>query len=271
MLPERGAGHDRSGAGWRSGVWRCSSTGSRFRSSSRLLARPLGLGPRYVPFIVARNWAAVIVGGDRRRRAALHLLGLLAVDRGADIDLALSRIASRSASAYVLARTTLVVSVRRVAVPIVVLDFLLSLVVGSVWSTGCRRAWIVDPHQIEPLRRRDRPGGGAVARVERRFQIVRAPLSLADQLQRADHRAHLVVQEGARRGLDDDLVAARHDVEPVERPDRALRLALGGAERREVVRAEQSACAARCMATASSGRADMPDAAAVERPAARGG
>ena len=93
------------------------------------------------------------------------------------------------------------------ALPIVVLDFLLSLVIWSVFERcDLERSEvalrIVHPHQIEPVRRRDRAGGGAVARFKRRFEIGGAPLSLADELQRADHRAHLVVQERARRRLD---------------------------------------------------------------------
>jgi hypothetical protein len=49
-----------------------------------------------------------------------------------------------------------------------------------------------------------------------------------------------MVEEGAGSGLDLDRVADAADVEAVERLDRALRLALGGAEGREVVAADQA-------------------------------
>src|SRR5690606_33630053 len=42
-----------------------------------VLARPLGLGARYVPFIAARNWAAVIVSAMVAVLHALHLAGVL--------------------------------------------------------------------------------------------------------------------------------------------------------------------------------------------------
>jgi hypothetical protein len=43
------------------------------------------------------------------------------------------------------------------------------------------------------------------------------------------------VQERARRRLDDDLVGVARHIEPIERAQRRVRLALGSAEGREVV------------------------------------
>ena len=100
---------------------------------------------------------------------------------------------------------------------------------------------ILYAHEIEPAGRSDRAAGGAVAGLQRGGEIAGAPLAIADQLERAHHRAHLVVQERARPRLDADLLAADGHVEAVERLDRRLGLAAGGTERREVVPADQRA------------------------------
>jgi hypothetical protein len=65
------------------------------------------------------------------------------------------------------------------------------------------------------------------------------PLAFADQLQAADHRAHLVVQERAGRRLDDDLVGIARHIQPIERTQRRIGLALGGAEGREIMAADE--------------------------------
>ena len=62
---------------------------------------------------------------------------------------------------------------------------------------------------------------------------------VADVDQRADHRAHLPVQERQRADIERDRVAVAHDVEPVEGADRRFRLALDVAEGGEVVPADQ--------------------------------
>src|SRR5713101_9009036 len=96
-----------------------------------------------------------------------------------------------------------------------------------------------DLHQIEPFRRRGWPAGAPVARGERLGDMGDAPFAGADELQRPDHVAHLVVQEGAGARLDDDLVANARDIEAVERLDRRLRLAQRIAEAGEVVLADE--------------------------------
>src|SRR3546814_2860015 len=55
---------------------------------------------------------------------------------------------------------------------------------------------ITDPGEIEPAGGRRRPGGGPITRLQCEVQILCRPAALADQLQRADEVAHLVVQEG---------------------------------------------------------------------------
>ena len=73
-----------------------------------------------------------------------------------------------------------------------------------------------------------------------------------------------MVQEGARLGVEHDLVALAADIEAVKRADGRVRLAFRGAEAAEIVPAEQAfgglvhrACVER--------RADMPDPAAIQR------
>src|SRR5690606_17234800 len=57
----------------------------------------------------------------------------------------------------------------------------------------------------------------------------------AHLLERADQRAHLIVQEGARGGADLDLLAKARDLQLVEGLHRAFRLALDRTEGGEVV------------------------------------
>lgn len=96
-----------------------------------LLAPPFGLGSRYVPYIVARNWASVLIAAIVAVVHGLHLLGLLP---SALMPFALIvAIAVALRFSYVIARTTLSVSVA-MALPIVVLDLLISLVVWSAFD-----------------------------------------------------------------------------------------------------------------------------------------
>jgi len=95
------------------------------------VARPFGLGSRYVTFIVARNWASVIIGAMVAVIHALHLLGVLP-----SVIMPYALIVAVGVSlrfSYIIVRTTLVVSAA-MAIPIVILDFLLSLVIWSVFD-----------------------------------------------------------------------------------------------------------------------------------------
>jgi hypothetical protein len=95
------------------------------------VARPFGLGSRYVPFIVARNWASIIIGAMVAIIHALHLLGVLPSVLMPYALIVAVGVALRFS--YVIVRTTLVVSAA-MAIPIVILDFLLSLVIWSVFD-----------------------------------------------------------------------------------------------------------------------------------------
>jgi hypothetical protein len=96
------------------------------------LARPLGLAARYVPFIVARNWSAVIISAIIAVVHAAHVVGILPSSLAPMFLLVTIAIALRFA--YVIARTTLDVSVAT-AIGIVALDFLISLL---IWSAAER-------------------------------------------------------------------------------------------------------------------------------------
>jgi hypothetical protein len=96
-----------------------------------VLARPFGLASHYVPFIVARNWASVIIGAMVAVVHVLHLLGMLPT--AAMPYALLVAIAVSLRFSYVIARTALFVSVA-VALPIVILDLLLSLTIWSLFD-----------------------------------------------------------------------------------------------------------------------------------------
>jgi hypothetical protein len=93
-----------------------------------VLALPFGLGSRYVPFIVTRNWASVIIGAVVGAVHALHLVGVLPTVLVPYLLLAAVAVALRFS--YVIARLALAVSMG-MALPIVLLELLISL---TVWS-----------------------------------------------------------------------------------------------------------------------------------------
>ncbi len=96
-----------------------------------ILARPFGLGSHYVPFIVARNWASVVIAAMVSVVHALHLLGVLP---GTVMPYALLvAIAVSLRLSYVIVRTTLFVSMA-LALPIVILDLVLSLTIWSLFD-----------------------------------------------------------------------------------------------------------------------------------------
>jgi hypothetical protein len=95
------------------------------------LARPFGLGSRYVPFIVARNWASVIISAIVAVFHALHLVSVLPSALMPYVLLVAVAIALRFS--YVVTRTALIVT-WAMALPIVIFDFLLSLVIWSVFD-----------------------------------------------------------------------------------------------------------------------------------------
>ncbi len=114
------------------------------------------------------------------------------------------------------------------------------------------------------------PQSAAIARVERGLDVGDLPCAHADQGEASGHRADLMMQETARLGVDDDALADPDDIEPVECAQRAVGLALHGAEGREVVLADQ-----RLRGLVHGGGVelfrDAPDKPFLERQQARGG
>ena len=94
-----------------------------------LLAPSFGLGPRYVPFIVARNWASIYISAIVAIVHVLRIFGLVPIVVLPYALLLVLAVALRLS--YVVVRTALSVSIA-MALPIVVLDFLLSLVIWSI-------------------------------------------------------------------------------------------------------------------------------------------
>jgi hypothetical protein len=95
------------------------------------LARPLGLGARYVPFIVARNWASVVIAAMLAVLHGLHIAGLVPAQAAPFLMLAAALIALRFL--YVVARTALAVSVA-IALPLVILDLLITITISTLFD-----------------------------------------------------------------------------------------------------------------------------------------
>jgi hypothetical protein len=87
------------------------------------------------------------------------------------------------------------------ALPVVIFDFLLSLTIWVGGRARCSGRRVVNPHEGQAIRRSNRAARPAVPRFQSGLEVIAAPTAFADQLQRSDNRAHLVVQEGSRRGF----------------------------------------------------------------------
>ena len=86
-----------------------------------LLARPMGIAARFVPYIVARNWAAVLVAAVFAVPHLFHALGVLPTGMLRFVLLILFGVAVWFA--YVVVRTAMQVP-PVVAIPIVILEIL---------------------------------------------------------------------------------------------------------------------------------------------------
>jgi len=96
-----------------------------------LLAGPFGLGGRYVPFIVTRNWSSVIIAAGVATVHGLHVIGILPTSVAPFVMLAVLAVALRFS--YVIARVALSVSMG-LALPIVALDFIVSITIWAVFA-----------------------------------------------------------------------------------------------------------------------------------------
>ena len=96
------------------------------------------------------------------------------------------------------------------------------------------------PVRYSPPGGANAPAARPVPGFERSRDLLHRPAPLPHQLQRAGDRADLVVQEGSRPRLDDDLLADPPDIEAVERAHRATSPDQAAArKRREVVPSDE--------------------------------
>ena len=96
-----------------------------------LLARPMGIAARFVPYIVARNWAAVLVAAMFAVPHLFHALGVLPTGMLPFVLLLLFGIAVWFA--YVIVRTAMQVP-PVLAIPIVVLEILSGFLIETGFS-----------------------------------------------------------------------------------------------------------------------------------------
>ena len=92
------------------------------------LARPLHLGQAYVPFIIARNWTTLIAVIPYTLPALLYAVGIISASAMLLLSFVAMLIVIRYR--YMVARIALDATVG-LAIGIVMLDFLISLVIGT--------------------------------------------------------------------------------------------------------------------------------------------
>lgn len=93
-----------------------------------LIARPLGISARYVPYIVARNWTSAIAILPYMAPALLYIAGL--IDAGTTAFLTLVAIGFVLRYRYLVARIALHATIG-MAIGLVALDTVLSFVIGA--------------------------------------------------------------------------------------------------------------------------------------------
>lgn len=100
-----------------------------------LVAVPIGISQRYVPFIVVRNWSSLLVSVPYMVTYLLFLLGLIST--GITVLLSLTCLVVVIWYRYLVARIALQASVS-LAIGVVVLDVVLTLlisqIVGLMWG-----------------------------------------------------------------------------------------------------------------------------------------
>ena len=233
-----------------------------------LLARPLGLGQRYVPFIVARNWAAVIIAAMVAVVHALHVLGL--VPSAVAPFLLLAAIALALRFSYVIARTTLAVSAG-VAIPLVILDLLISLTVWTVVRPASPRR-LDNRRAPDRARRAGRPARRRCGRGRARPLPYRPALHLPSPTSFSEptiERTWLCRKERAEASMT---ISSPWRKTSSRSSVRTGLFAWHSVERKrgEIVRADQALRGAMHGDRVERPR-HMPGPPAIERPAARGG
>ena len=94
-----------------------------------LIAAPIGISQRYVPFIVVRNWTSLLTAVPYMIIYILFLIGI--ISPGIAVLLSLTSLLAILWYHFLIARIVLQASVS-LAIGVVVLDVLLSLVIGQV-------------------------------------------------------------------------------------------------------------------------------------------
>lgn len=90
------------------------------------LARPLGVAANFVPFVVARNWGAVLIAALFLPVHILHATQVLSLPVVQFLSLVLIVLAIRFS--YLIARTALAAPIA-IAIPVIVLEFVLGMVI----------------------------------------------------------------------------------------------------------------------------------------------
>lgn len=96
-----------------------------------LLAVPIGISHRYVPFIVVRNWTSVLASIPYLITYLLFLLGI--ISPGIAVLLSFSCLVAVLWYRFLIARIALQATIS-LAIGVVVLDFLLTLVISQLVS-----------------------------------------------------------------------------------------------------------------------------------------
>lgn len=94
-----------------------------------LLAGPIGISRHYVPYVVVRNWTSILASMPYFLTALLYLAGI--ISPGVMVLLSLTSLIIVLWYRFLIARIALQASIS-LAIGIVVLDILLSLVIGQV-------------------------------------------------------------------------------------------------------------------------------------------
>ena len=107
----------------------------------------------------------------------------------------------------------------------------------AAWQREDR--WIINPRQIEPMRRRGDPALGAIAQRQELGGPIDRPITTPDREQHTDQISHHMMQEAIGADAEREQVTALAQVEIAQGAHRALGLTGQGAEAGEVMAPDQ--------------------------------
>ena len=179
---------------------------------SHRLVGAMGLAERWPRFIALWNWCNVV---QYLLLVVFSIPGLLGAPALLDQVAQLFALGWALWLEWFAFRLTLGIGIVPAA-GLVALDVAIGVLLAAISLPFGRGSEQVDriahAGQAQPIRRRRGTGRGAIARGEGGGHALDRPASIADQLQRPHHVAHLMVQEAARLG--DDLDQSRRHAEP---------------------------------------------------------